>query len=78
MQSRPVSKREKRLSVTDETLGKATNTRITDRGTYVTYDATGERILYPMGLPSKLLKTAFPEVKKETKKEALILWIYVL
>ena len=23
-----------------------------------------------MGLPSKLLKTAFPEVKKETKKEA--------
>lgn len=58
------------LEVTDETLGKGTITRITERGTYVTYDATGERILYPMGLPSKLLKTAFPEVKKETKKEA--------
>lgn len=58
------------LEVTDETLGKGTITRITERGTYVTYDATGERILYPMGLPSKLLKTAFPEEKKETKKEA--------
>ena len=58
------------LEVMDETLGKGTITRITERGTYVTYDATGERILYPMGLPSKLLKTAFPEVKKETKKEA--------
>ena len=58
------------LEVTDETLGKGTITRITERGTYVTYDATGERILYPMGLTSKLLKTAFPEEKKETKKEA--------
>lgn len=58
------------LEVTDETLGKGTITRITERGTYVTYDATGERILYPMGLPSKLLKTAFPEVKKETKKRS--------
>lgn len=58
------------LEVTDETLGKGTITRITERGTYVTYEATGERILYPMGLPSKLLKTAFPEEKRETKKEA--------
>ncbi len=57
------------LEVTDDTLGKGTVSRITERGTYVTYEESGERVLYPMGLPNKLLRTAYPEVKKE-KKEA--------
>ena len=57
------------LEIVDETLGKGTVSRITERGTYVTYEESGERVLYPMGLPNKLLRTAYPDVKKE-KKEA--------
>lgn len=57
------------LEVVDETLGKGVVSRITERGVYVTYEATGEHVMYPRGLPSKLLKSAFPEVKKEKKAE---------
>ncbi len=58
------------LEVTDETLGKGTVSRITERGTYVTYEESGERVLYPMGLPNKLLRTAYPETKKPKKEAA--------
>ena len=58
------------LEVTDDTLGKGTVSRITERGTYVTYEESGERVLYPMGLPNKLLRTAYPETKKEKKETA--------
>ena len=57
------------LEVVDETLGKGVVSRITERGVYVTYEATGEHVMYPRGLPSKLLKSAFPDVKKEKKAE---------
>lgn len=68
---RKVEKREPEvgLEVVDETLGKGVVSRITERGVYVTYEATGEHVMYPRGLPSKLLKSAFPEVKKEKKAE---------
>ena len=57
------------LEVTDEILGKGTVSRITERGVYVTYEATGEHIMYPTGLPAKLLRSAFPMRKKEKKEE---------
>jgi len=57
------------LEVVDDTLGKGVVSRITERGVYVTYEATGEHVMYPRGLPAKLLKSAFPEVKKEKKAE---------
>lgn len=68
---RKVEKREPEvgLEVVDDTLGKGVVSRITERGVYVTYEATGEHVMYPRGLPSKLLKSAFPEVKKEKKAE---------
>lgn len=56
------------LEVNDEALGKGVVSRITERGVYVTYEKTGENVLYPLGLPSKLLKSAFPNTKK-VKKE---------
>lgn len=58
------------LEVTDETLGKGIVSRITERGVYVTYESTGEHVLYPVGLPSKLLNSAFPKTKKENKADA--------
>lgn len=58
------------LMVTDEKLGKGVVSRITERGVYVTYEATGEHVMYPQGLPAKLRKSAFPAKKKE-KKETL-------
>ena len=68
---RKVEKREPEvgLEVVDETLGKGVVSRVTERGVYVTYEATGEHVMYPRGLPSKLLKSAFSEVKKEKKAE---------
>lgn len=57
------------LEVVDETLGKGVVSRITERGVYVTYEATGEHVMYPRGLPGKLLKSAFPDAKKEKKAE---------
>ena len=56
------------LEVNDEVLGKGLVSRITERGVYVTYEKTGENVLYPLGLPSKLMKSAFPEEKKEKKE----------
>lgn len=58
------------LEVTDETLGKGTVSRITERGVYVTYETTGEHVLYPVGLPAKLLNSAFPKTRKENKAES--------
>lgn len=55
------------LHVVDDILGPGVVGRITERGTYVTYERTGEFVLYPSGLPVKLLKSAFPE--KGTKKK---------
>lgn len=56
------------LEVVDETLGKGVVSRVTERGVYVTYEATGEHVMYPRGLPSKLLKSAFSEVKRKRKQ----------
>ena len=56
------------LSVVDEKLGKGVVSRITERGVYVTYEATGEHVMYPQGLPAKLKKSAFPERKREKRK----------
>lgn len=58
------------LAVNDEKLGKGVVSRITERGVYVTYEATGEHVMYPQGLPAKLKKSAFPD-KKKAKKETL-------
>lgn len=76
-QGKPVSREQKPrkkeaevgLEVTDETLGKGVVSRITERGVYVTYEKTGEHVMYPMGLPAKLLNSAFPHDKKEKKAE---------
>lgn len=57
------------LEVVDETLGKGVVSRITERGTYVTYEASGEHVMYPQGLTAKLLDSAFPRAKKEKKEE---------
>ena len=54
------------LHVNDDVLGPGVVGRITERGTYVTYERTGEFVLYPLGLPLKLIKSAFP---KEDVKE---------
>lgn len=53
------------LHVVDEVMGPGVVGRITERGTYVTYEKTGEFVLYPSGLPIKLLKSAFPEEYKK-------------
>ncbi len=58
------------LEVVDEILGKGIVSRITERGVYVTYEKTGENVMYPLGLPSKLLKSAFPD-KKKVRKETI-------
>lgn len=75
MKPAPVKKEEKDqqllgLVVIDDVLGKGTASRITERGTYVTYEATGEHVMYPTGLPQKLLHSASPSTKK-AKKDAL-------
>ena len=75
MKPAPVKKEEKDqqllgLVVIDDVLGKGTASRITERGTYVTYEATGEHVMYPTGLPQKLLHSASPATKK-AKKDAL-------
>ena len=56
------------LHVKDDVLGPGVVGRITERGTYVTYERTGEFVLYPLGLPLKLIKSAFPEENKNEKK----------
>lgn len=56
------------LHVVDDVLGSGVVGRITERGTYVTYDRTGEHVLYPSGLPAKLLKSAFPDSYVKEKK----------
>lgn len=68
---KPAAKREVTvgLEVVDETLGKGVVSRITERGTYVTYEATGENVMYPRGLTAKLMQSAFPKEKKEKKEE---------
>lgn len=58
------------LEVTDEKLGKGVVSRITERGVYVTYEETGEHVMYPTGLPAKLKASAFPE-RKKGKKDSL-------
>ena len=57
------------LVVVDDTLGKGVVSRITERGTYVTYESTGENVMYPRGLTVKLLQSAFPQEKKEKKED---------
>lgn len=56
------------LHVVDDILGPGVVGKITERGTYVTYERTGEFVLYPSGLPVKLLKSAFPETEIKKKK----------
>lgn len=56
------------LHVNDDVLGPGVVGRITERGTYVTYERTGEFVLYPLGLPLKLIKSAFPEEDVKEKK----------
>lgn len=56
------------LHVVDDILGPGVVGKITERGTYVTYERTGEFVLYPSGLPVKLLKSAFPETGMKKKK----------
>lgn len=56
------------LHVVDDILGPGVVEKITERGTYVTYERTGEFVLYPSGLPVKLLKSAFPETGMKKKK----------
>ncbi len=69
--AKPAGKREVTvgLEVVDDVLGKGVVSRITERGTYVTYESTGEHIMYPRGLTAKLLASAFPKTKKEKKEE---------
>ena len=59
------------LHVVDDLLGPGVVGRITERGTYVTYERTGEFVLYPSGLPTKLLKSAFPEGNKKREKSMI-------
>ena len=56
------------LHVNDDVLGPGVVGRITERGTYVTYERTGEFVLYPLGLPLKLIKSAVPEEDVKEKK----------
>ncbi len=56
------------LHVNDDVLGPGVVGRITERGTYVTYERTGEFVLYPLGLPLKLIKGAFPEEDVKEKR----------
>lgn len=56
------------LHVNDDVLGPGVVGRITERGTYVTYERTGEFVLYPLGLPLKLIKSAFPGEDVKEKK----------
>ena len=56
------------LHVNDDVLGPGVVGRITERGTYVTYERTGEFVLYPLGLPLKLIKSAFPEEDVKEKR----------
>lgn len=56
------------LHVNDDVLGPGVVGRITERGTYVTYERTGEFVLYPLGLPLKLIKSAFPEEDVQEKR----------
>ena len=56
------------LHVNDDVLGPGVVGRITERGTYVTYERTGEFVLYPLGLPLKLIKSALPEEDAKGKK----------
>ena len=56
------------LHVNDDVLGPGVVGRITERGTYVTYESTGEFVLYPLGLPLKLIKSAFPEEDVKGKR----------
>ena len=56
------------LHVNDDVLGPGVVGRITERGTYVTYERTGEFVVYPVGLPLKLIKSAFPEEDVKEKK----------
>ena len=56
------------LHVNDDVLGPGVVGRITERGTYVTYERTGEFVLYPLGLPLKLIKSAFPEEDVKGKR----------
>ncbi len=56
------------LHVNDDVLGPGVVGRITERGTYVTYERTGEFVLYPLGLPLKLIKSAFSEEDVKEKR----------
>ena len=58
------------LHVEDKLLGPGVVSKITERGTYITYERTGEHVLYPYGLTAELWKSAFPEEQK--KKEPFV------
>lgn len=60
------------IHVTDHLLGPGVVSKITERGTYVTYDRTGEHVLYPYGLTVELLKSAFPEEKRKKPTPTLL------
>lgn len=55
------------IHVEDCVLGPGVVSKITERGTYVTYERTGEHVLYPQGLTKELLKSAFPSEKKKER-----------
>lgn len=56
------------LEVTDPVLGKGTVTRLGENTRiYITYEKTGETIMYPLGLTPELKRSAFPNNTKEKK-----------
>lgn len=59
------------LEVVDPVLGKGVVTTIIEETgrLYITYEKTGERIMYPQGLTPELKKSAFPN-KDKAKKAA--------
>lgn len=58
------------LEVTDPVLGKGKVTRIGENTRiYITYEKTGETIMYPLGLTPELKRSAFPNREKENKAD---------
>jgi hypothetical protein len=68
--SRPTRRRRVRVDdpVYSKELGKGTVTRINERGTYVTFEKTGESILFPTGIPNDMLYREKPDKKPEERK----------
>lgn len=65
----PRTTRRRRVRVDDpvysKELGKGIVSRISERGTYVTFEKTGESVLFPTGIPNSMLYRESKENKKQ-------------